>query len=737
MQSATTQSTSAHTNFGDHHQLEWAFNVLARQQGEPLERLRLKAAVASVSDAGSHHAIDTLCHLLSLRVPIKLQVPDRAQLPLLARSNQLGWVIVADREPNGTWQVLTPLGSVGVTEEDLQPLFYALNLSQANEHGSDGASNESKALTFTQIMRRSMKAYKGNLIEAILASVFTGALALMTSLFSMQVYDRVIPTRGEYTLLVLGAGVVLSVLIELALKFVRSHIMDHVTVGLDERLSREIFQRLLQLRVDQLPSSVGSLAGQLRGYEQVRSFYTAGTLFALVDLPMGLFFLLVISVIASPYVALVPLFFGVVAVIIGLLAQKKVNLLAESGAKFSNLKTGLLVEAVEGVETIKSGSGGWKFLSRWLKLNRTTIVNDLSMRRTSEGVSYLAAAMQQLGYAGVVVVGALVVMRGDMTMGALIASSIMCGRVLSPILLMPGLFVQHAHAKAALSGLDKLYELKTDNDGLKRVLVPQTIHGRFQLKSCQFAYHPKAEPALVIDKLEIQPGERVGVIGPIGSGKSTLLRLLSGMYTPTSGKVLVDGLDLSHISREVVNTHIGYLQQEHRLFQGTLRENLLIGLPDPGDEVLLQVMRRTGMDKLVASHPLGLDLPIVEGGKGLSGGQRQLVAFTRLMLTRPQILLLDEPTANLDQTQESQCLSVLAEEAKVGKSMVIVTHKPALLPLVDRLLVVVGNQIIMDGDKASILKSFAQAEHSISPNVTGRWPPTPSLVKNSAPRAAA
>lgn len=714
----------------DHQQLEWAFLTLAQQQGESLERLRLQGAVSMLPKAHQVTSIEALCKLLGLQAPVHMSQPDRARLPLLARCDLFGWVILIDQLPSGAWQALTPVGAVGLAADELSSPFMAIGFARADDAGTVAGDVKGKT-SFSTIMRATMRSHRGSLFEAVLASMFIGALALMTSLFSMQVYDRVIPTRGEYTLMVLGVGVVLSVLIEMALKFVRSHLMDRVAVGVDERLSREIFQRLLQLRVDQIPASVGSLAGQLRGYEQVRSFYTAGTLFALVDVPMGLFFLVVIAIIASPFVAMVPMFFGLVSVAIGVMARRRVNALAEAGAKYSNLKTGLLVEAVEGVETIKAGSGGWKFLSRWLKLNRTTIVNDLSMRRNSESVTYFAAALQQLGYAGVVVAGALVVMKGDMTMGALIASSIMCGRVLSPILLLPGLFVQHAHAKAALKGLDRLYELKTDNEGLQRVLVPQKLDGAYQLKDCRFSYAPQTDPALVIDKLEIQAGERVGVIGPIGSGKSTLLRLLSGMYTPSQGRVLVDGLDLSHISRDVINRHIGYLQQEHRLFQGTLRENLLIGLPDPGDEVLLQAMRRTGMDKLVSSHPLGLGRPIVEGGKGLSGGQRQLVAFTRLILTQPQILLLDEPTANLDQTQEDQCLRVLGEEALAGRGMVIVTHKPALLPLVDRILVVVGNQIIMDGPKDAVLHAFTHAQDTAMGQQSNRIS-APPLVRSAA-----
>jgi ATP-binding cassette, subfamily C, bacterial LapB len=210
-----------------------------------------------------------------------------------------------------------------------------------------------------------------------------------------------------------------------------------------------------------------------------------------------------------------------------------------------------------------------------------------------------------------------------------------------------------------------------------------------------------------VSQLVIQPGERLGVLGTIGSGKSTLLRLLSGIYTATEGRVHLDGLDLSHISRDVINRHIGYLQQEHRLFQGTLRENLLIGMPDPGDVAIMEAMARTGMDRLVRSHPQGLERMIAEGGKGLSGGQRQLLAFTRLLLTDSNVLLLDEPTANMDQEQENRCLDVLTGLAQQGKTMIIVTHKPTLLPLVDRLVVVSNNRIVLDGPKQDVLNRLS------------------------------
>jgi len=385
---------------------------------------------------------------------------------------------------------------------------------------------------------------------------------------------------------------------------------------------------------------------------------------------------------------------------------------ARDGASFSNLKTGLLVEAVEGIETIKAGSGGWRFLSRWIDVNARTIQSDLKSRGASESVGYFSAAIQQASYVVMVIVGAFLVMQGHMTQGGIIASSILSGRILAPILAIPSLLVQFAHAQAALEGLEKLYQLKTDNDGIEAPLTPEVVNGRYELTDLKFSYGDNP-PALVIPRLTIQAHERIVVLGPIGAGKSSLLRVLSGLFQPTEGRITLDGLELGHIHRQILNQNVGYLQQDHRLFQGTLRENLLIGMTDPGDEAILVAMRRTGMDQMVASHPKGLSRVISEGGKGLSGGQKQLLAFTRLVLCQPCIYLLDEPTATMNDEQEKRCLKLLEQEASAGKSMVIVTHKPSLLPLASRVIVVASNRVVLDGPRNVVLKQLQHQNATI------------------------
>lgn len=691
-------------------QFAWAMQRLAQMQGSSMDMLSLTASASVLEQPGPPiKVLVDICLQMGLVKPKLLRQPDRVHLPLICHTEATGWGLVVDRNASGEWIVMTPMGPQPVTEEALKNNIAMLRLGPTVDLGFGFGlfKNKGEKLSFFSHVQDALQMYRHELVEACIASAFIGFLALATSLFSMQVYDRVIPTRSEYTLVILSLGVLISILIELAMKYARSHIMDYVIVGLDNRLSREIFNRLLQLRVDQIPASVGSLAGQMRGYEQVRGFYTASTLFTLIDIPLALVFIVVIMLVASPWVAVVPFVFGGIALFMGLSIRKKIMVQAKEGAALSNMKTGLLVEAVEGIETIKAGSGGWKFLSRWIGVNGKTIESDLKMRGATESVGYLSATVQQISYAALVVAGSIVVMQGHMTMGALIASSILSGRILAPIMAIPGLLVQHAHAQAALEGLERLYLLKTDHHGTDQPLVPSSLRGHYALSDVKFSYGDNP-PSLIVPKLEIQPQERIAILGPIGAGKSTLLRLLSGLYHPQEGRVLLDNLDLAHIHRQVVSQYIGYLQQDHRLFQGTLRENLLIGLPDPGDDAVIAAMKRTGMDRFVASHPKGLSRLITEGGKGLSGGQKQLVAFTRLVLCSPNVMLLDEPTATMDDDQERRCLSVLAQEAQAGKTMIIVTHKQTLLPLATRIIVIAGNSIVLDGPRDSVLQQLQQ-----------------------------
>ena len=731
-------------NLGSHHELvpssdelttaqslADALRHLLSQQGYPVDNIRLQDIIRKHDNPKAEEqgrGINTLGGFVGIlrglgieESPEILEQPDAAFLPLIAYHSRYGWGLIDGKNPQGAWNLRQEAQTRHVILDELK---LVLRLRLKDDH------IKKKSASFTTLLKKDLSNYKGVVIEAVIASFLINFLALAVSLFSMQVYDRVIPTRSEYTLIILASGVALIIIFEAFMKFARSKIMDKVVIGLDQYLSREVFQRLLKVRIDQMPGSVGSMAAQLRGYEQVRSFFTASTLFGLVDLPMTIIFIVLIAYIASPLVAMVPIIAAIIAIAMGLTARKKIDAIAAEGASASYYKTGLLVETVEGVETIKAGAGSWKFLSRWLDVMNVTIKNDLSMKHANDYLSYSAQMLQQASYVGIVIVGSFVVMSGDMTMGGLIASSILGGRVLAPVMSIPNLLVQYSHAKAAKGMIESIFALEQDNHGVNYPLSPTKIRGHYQVDDMVFNYVGNDRPAVVVKKLVIQPGERIAILGPIGSGKSTLLKLLSGLYAPTSGRILLDGLDIQQISRESLSEQVGYLQQDHRLFQGTLRENLLIGMPAPNDDVLHEALQKTGLINLVANHSSGLDLPISEGGRGLSGGQKQLVAFTRLLLTKPSVLLIDEPTASMDNRQEQRCIQVLRGELQQGQTLVVSTHKTALLDLVDRIIIMDNHQIVMDGAKDAVLKQLMQNEQAKKQGGPGR------ITEQAAPKAA-
>jgi ATP-binding cassette subfamily C protein LapB len=402
-----------------------------------------------------------------------------------------------------------------------------------------------------------------------------------------------------------------------------------------------------------------------------------------------------------------------------------VDALAAKSNAASNQKTGLLVETIEGAESIKSGQGGWRMLSRWMKTSDDARDYELQMRNISEHSQHLAAAFQQVAYTLLVAGGALLVSRGELTLGGLIACSILSGRVLSPVSMIPGQLVQWAHTRAALQGLDRLWALQDDHHGQAQPIVVDNIRGDYRFDAVVSSYG--GNKALAVPNLVIRAGEKVAVLGPIGAGKTTLLRLLSGLYKPQEGRVLLDDIDLSHLSKPVLAEQLAYVQQEGRLFAGTLRDNLILGQLDPGDEPILQAARQSGLlQAVITPHPKGLQQEIFEGGTGLSGGQRQLVNLTRAFLRKPRIWLLDEPTASMDRGLELQVTQALKAAIRPGDTLVLVTHKGEMLELADRVIVIANHQVILDGPKAQVLQKLQTPPPTTVPTSTVPMSPRPN-----------
>lgn len=543
--------------------------------------------------------------------------------------------------------------------------------------------------------------YRSSFLDAVFATFIINFIGLLAAMYSMQVYDRVVPSKGYATLWVLTIGVLISIALELLIKQVRAHMVDRACKAIDQELSAVFFGKALDIRMDARPRTVGTFASQIRHFESVRNFLTSSTLFILADAPFALLFVVVIGLI-SWQVAVVPLVMVPLAILVGLSFRKPIEKYTALHMAESNRKNGLLIEAIDGIESIKAANGEWKQLDRWRHLTATIAQGELQMRALSTLSTNITQVMQQITYVGMVTMGAYVITLGDLTMGGLIACTIISGRALSPLAQFPGLIVQWKHAQIALKGLDGIMAMPSDRDPDTRLVVPQSCQGHVRLDKVGFAYSD-ARAILDVPAMSLAPGERIAILGAVGSGKSTLVKILSGLYKPNTGSVFLDNVDITHLAPEFVREHLGYLPQDVRLFQGTLRENLTLGMPTPSDSQILRAASMTGLNQVIQAHPKGLELEISEGGGGLSGGQRQLVGLTRMLLLQPRILLLDEPTASMDAQLEHSVMHHLFNELPPESLLVVVTHKPALLAYINRIIVLDKGRIVLDGPRDQVL----------------------------------
>lgn len=629
--------------------------------------------------------------------PIRLNNPTPVNLPFVAYSDGLGWMMVQSFGADSLWR-----GMNASNEELSLENFDGVTCVSLPQRSAVAQARP----TAFGLVRNALWARKSVFIDAVLATALINLLTLATSLYSMQVFDRVIPSEGFHTLWVLSLGVTLSICLEFMLKQVRSRTIDHTCNGIDHKLSEWFFNRMLGIRMEARPASVGTLASQIKGFEMVRGVLASTSLFVLADVPFAIFFLLVISFIGG-WVVIVPIVAMPIALVAGIMFQRAIQQHTRLNLSASNRKAGLLVEAVDGAESLKTNSAEWSVQGRWNRLVQETSHAEQSIRDYSALSQNMTVGFQQLSYIALVAAGAYAVTENEMTMGALLACSIIGNRAMMPIVQLPGVMVQWALARAAMEGLEQVINLPNEADEVHHALAPQTLEGSLRFERTRFAYGAAGRVVLEIEHLDIKPGERVGLVGAIGSGKSTLLKLASGLYRPAAGKVFLGGMDVALLSSPVTREIIGYLPQEAKLFSGTLRDNLVLGLPDPGEETILAAARRTGLIDLILGQPKGLALELTEGGRGVSGGQKQLIAITRMLLAKPKVWLLDEPTGSMDSVTESRIVNLLRELSSEGTTLIVTTHKTALLPLLERLIILQGGRLLIDGPRDAVLAKIS------------------------------
>ncbi|HZJ97057.1 MAG TPA: type I secretion system permease/ATPase, partial [Oligella sp.] len=555
---------------------------------------------------------------------------------------------------------------------------------------------------FRKIVLRDWRPYS----HIFIASFVVNVLGLAGILFTRQVYDRVIPAESYPTLYVLFSGVIVAIVFGFIMRNMRARVTDLVGKRADLRISDRVFGHALRIKNAYRPRSTGTFISQVRELDSIREMLTSTTVTAFADMPFFFLFCWVFWYLAGSLVW-IPIAAVILMVIPGLLVQGKLREYANSAMRESSLRNAMLVEAVQGNEDIKTLQAEQRFQSQWNNYNAVSADVNLRLRSLTNNLNSWTQSVQGSAFAVIVLFGAPMVMEGDLTTGSLIAASILGSRMIGPMAGLTQVLNRWQQAKVAFNSINQVMELPVDNpDGAKKV-HKTAINGNYRIENAAFFYaEDSPSPALTVKKLEIKQGEKIALLGRNGAGKSTLLQVLSGLLEAKSGVVTVDGVGMAHIDPADVRRDIGLMSQNATLFHGTIRENLMLGAPMAGDDDMLRVLSMTGALSFIQKLPSGLDHVISEGGGGLSGGQRQSLLLSRLLVRNPHVVLLDEPTASMDDTTEKQFLSQLKPWVS-DKSLIVATHKMSIVNMVDRIIVIDNGRIVLDDNKSAALAKLS------------------------------
>lgn len=553
---------------------------------------------------------------------------------------------------------------------------------------------------FWGVVMQNWRLYRDSLLAALVVNLF----ALAMPMFSMTVYDRVVPNRAEETLWVLTIGVLLMLVFDTILRVLRAYILDTAGKRIDVTLSAKIMGRVLGLKMADRPASVGSFAANLRAFESVRDFVASASITTLVDMPFVLVFLGVIAWI-SPWL-LIPVMLCIVSLLIAsMVVQQKMQELVEVTQRASAQRNATLVESLVGIETIKFMVAESSFQRKWEHSTVFLAKNGTQLKLLSSVIMNMAQMLQQLVSVGVLVVGVYLLMDNQISMGAIIAASMLAGRAMAPFGQVAGLLMQFHNAKSGLASIATHMQIQPERADDAPFLHREGFQGTIEFKNVSFTYPGQQQAVLSRVSFKIHAGERVAFIGRVGSGKSTLQRLILGLHQPSEGAILIDGIDLRQIDPAELRRAAGFVSQDVSLFYGTLKENIALGAPFADDQDIIAAAEIAGVTEFANRHPRGFDMPIGERGESLSGGQRQAVGIARAVLNDSPILLLDEPSSAMDH-QSEDLLKARLRRFTTGKTVVLVTHRTSLLELVDRLIVVDNGQIMADGPKAQVVEAL-------------------------------
>lgn len=671
----------------------------ALSAGLPLENGRLTLALAE--RAAQRAGLSTkLQRLRADRI-------DTATLPAILILRGSGACVLLGWTEDGDARVLLPetgQGAVVMPRKDLARRHGGVVLFVRPHFRFDERTPEVRRTRSGHWFWSAIASQRGVYRDVLWAALLINLFALAFPIFTMNVYDRVVPNHAVETLWVLALGLLLVLLADLYMRSLRSHFVDEASARIDVQLSSSLMERVLGMRLEHRPQSVGSFAANLRGFETVRDFIASSTVTAMIDLPFALIFIAVMAWI-SPWMVLPVVAAFVLILVIGFILQHRLHELSESTYQASAQRNATLVEALTGIETIKTQAAEGVIQARWERVNLFLARTNVRMRALSSHASYGTQWLSQIVSLSVILIGVHLISQRELTMGALIACSTLASRALAPAGQIVGLLMQYQGARTALESLDRIMAQPVEREPGAAFLHRREIRGDIELRDVRFAYPGRDDPVLDGISLKIARGEKVALIGRVGSGKTTIQKLMLGLYQPTSGAVLLDGIDLRQLDPADVRRNLGYVSQDVTLFYGSLRENITMGLPYADENAVLAAAETACLLDFVNRHPKGFDMPVGERGELLSGGQRQSVGLARAVLHNAPLLLLDEPTSAMDFSTEAQVTKRVTEFAQ-GRTVVLVTHRTSMLALVDRVVVVDQGRIVADGPRDRILEAL-------------------------------
>ncbi|MCK6264344.1 type I secretion system permease/ATPase [Vibrio sp. ZSDE26] len=551
---------------------------------------------------------------------------------------------------------------------------------------------------------QSKRIYRDVFIASILINIF----AIAAPMFTRLVYDKVVPNLAFETLWVLASGIFVIFLFDLSLKLLRSYFIDVAGKKSDILISSKLFSKVLGIRMESKPPSVGAFARHLQEFESIREFFTSATISSLIDLPFSLLFLLLIWLMAGDIVY-VPIVGVLILIIYSLLIQGPLRRAIEEGSRLASQKYANLIESISGLETVKLFGAQSQFQYRWEEAVAHMANWNIKSKRITDGIQNTAGFVQQASNVGMIIVGVYLIAEGDLTMGGLIAATMLSGRAIGPMVQLSLLSTRYNQAKSSMSIIEQVMAMPDEQEEGKRYIHRPIVQGKIELDRVTFSY-PDAPIASIRElSLTINPGEKVAIIGRIGSGKTTLERLIMGLYQPTEGSVRIDDTDIKQLHHIDIRRNIGCVPQDSNLFYGSIRDNITLGRPLADDRDVMDAANRAGVTVFTQQDPAGLERQVGEGGLLLSGGQRQAVTIARAILGRPPVLLLDEPTSAMDNRSEMHIKHQLGQMTE-NETLILITHKTSMLDIVDRVIVMEKGSIIADGPKNQVLTNLKQGK---------------------------